>query len=150
MIVLPDGALPFRSLVSIAISTKGSVSRTRAIWTSVSDTSSTAPAATAWGVGVPIRWRKRMLIPMRPAELGTVRLMNLIADCSTTQGSSGSGVGTAPRSEIPLADEGGLREDQRDDEPRGLGVAELVGDRAEADVGELRDEQVGGEARSSP
>ena len=40
---------------------------------------------------------------MRPAELGTVRLMNLIADCSTTQGSSGSGVGTAPRNDTPPA-----------------------------------------------
>ena len=46
-------------------------------------------------VGTPIRWRKRRFMPMRPAELGTVRLMNLIADCSTTHGSSGSGA--APR-----------------------------------------------------
>ena len=38
---------------------------------------------------------------MRPAELGTVRLMNLIADCSTTQGRRASGDGTAPRTEMP-------------------------------------------------
>ena len=48
----------------------------RATWTSVSEMSSTAPAATACGVGAPIRCRKRMLMPIRPAELGTVRLMN--------------------------------------------------------------------------
>ena len=40
-------------------------------------------------------------MPIRPAELGTVRLMNLIADCSTMQGRSGSGVATAPRTEMP-------------------------------------------------
>ena len=38
---------------------------------------------------------------MRPAELGTVRLMNLIADCRTTQGRRASGVATAPRTEMP-------------------------------------------------
>ena len=38
---------------------------------------------------------------MRPAELGTVRLMNLIADCRTTQGRRASGVATAPRTETP-------------------------------------------------
>jgi hypothetical protein len=42
-------------------------------------------------------------MPMRPAELGTVRLMNLIADCSTTHGISGSGVSTAPRTDTPWA-----------------------------------------------
>ena len=77
----PEGALNFRSPLSMARSTNGSVSRTSAISTIVSDRSSTAPPATASPVGVPIRCRKRMLIPIRPAELGTVRLMNLIADC---------------------------------------------------------------------
>ena len=48
-----------------------------------------------------MRWRKRRLTPILPAELGTVRLMNLIADWSTTQGRSASGVGTALRTEIP-------------------------------------------------
>ena len=42
-------------------------------------------------------------MPFRPAELGTVRLMNLIADWSTMQGKSGNGESTAPRSEIPEA-----------------------------------------------
>jgi uncharacterized heparinase superfamily protein len=44
-----------------------------------------------------------MFMPIRPAELGTVRLMNLIADWSTTHGRRGSGVVTAPRTEIPEA-----------------------------------------------
>ena len=61
-------------------------------------------------------------MPMRPAELGTVRLMNLIADCSTTQGSRGSGVGTAPRNETPRGDEGELGDDQPDDDPGELGA----------------------------
>ena len=38
---------------------------------------------------------------MRPAELGTVRLMNLIAAWRTTHGRSASGAGTAPRTEMP-------------------------------------------------
>jgi hypothetical protein len=69
--------------------------------TSFSETSSTAPAATASGGDAPIRRRNRTFIAIRPAELGTVRLMNLIAAWSTTQGRSGSGVGTEPRTEIP-------------------------------------------------
>ena len=36
---------------------------------------------------------------MRPADVGTVRLTNLIADSSATVGHSGSGVGTAPCSD---------------------------------------------------
>ena len=72
-----------------------------AIWTIVSDTSSTAPATAACPVGTPIRCRKPRFMAIRPAELGTVRLMNLIADCRTMHGSSGSGAATAPRTEIP-------------------------------------------------
>ena len=52
------------------------------------------------GVGVPIRCRKRTLMPIRPAELGTVRLMNLIADWSTTQGSRGAA--STPRRGVTL------------------------------------------------
>ena len=83
---------------------------------------------------------------IRPAELGTVRLMNLIADCRTTHGSSGSGVQHCSPDRDSRADERELREDQRDDDPRDVGAAKLVGDRAEADVGELRDDQVGGDS----
>ena len=86
-------------------------------------------------------------MPMRPAELGTVRLMNLIADCRTTQGSSGSGVGTAPRNETPSGDERELGEEDPDDDPGDLRIAQLVGDRPESDLRELRDQQVGGDER---
>ena len=52
-----------------------------------------------FGPGAPIRCRQRRLVAIRPAELGTVRLMNLSADWSAIKGSSGSGVGTPPRAE---------------------------------------------------
>ena len=87
--------------VSMSAWTKGSVSPKSAAWTTVFEMSSTAPAATASAGGAPMRWRKRRFIPIRPAELGTVRLMNLIADWSTMQGRSARGVGTPPRREIP-------------------------------------------------
>ena len=82
---------------------------------------------------------------MRPAELGTVRLMNLIADCSTTHGISGSGVSTAPRTDTPWADERELGEDERHRHPPEVRLPQLVGDRAQADLGELRDEHVDGD-----
>ncbi len=88
-------------LVSRSTRTNGSVAATSSALTTFSDTSSAAPAASAAGVAAPIRWRNRTCIAIRPAELGTVRLTNRIAAWSTTQGSSGSGVGTDPRTEIP-------------------------------------------------
>ena len=68
--------------------------------------------------------------------------MNLIADCSTMHGRSARGVSDGPSDGDPGADERALREDQRDDHPGQVGIAQLVGDRAEADLGELADEEV--------
>ena len=82
---------------------------------------------------------------MRPAELGTVRLMNLIADCSTTQGRSGERRLHGSSHGDPRPDECGLSDEQRDHDPRELGVAQLAGDRVEADLGKPRDEDVGRE-----
>lgn len=45
--------------------------------------------------------RNRTFIAIRPADLGTVTLTNMIAAWSTTHGRSGSGVGTDPHTEIP-------------------------------------------------
>jgi hypothetical protein len=67
-------------LVSTLAPTMGRTISRSAACTMVSDTSSTAPEATACTRGTPMRCRKRRFIPIRPAELGTVRLMNLIAD----------------------------------------------------------------------
>ena len=82
---------------------------------------------------------------MRPAELGTVRLMNLTAEARAMQGKRGSGVSTAPRSEIADARNVSWREEKPRDHPRQVRVTECVRNRAEADLGELRDEQVRGE-----
>ena len=46
----------------------------------VFETSSIAPPAMASARGAPILCRQRRLVAMRPAELGTVRLMNFKAD----------------------------------------------------------------------
>ncbi len=67
----------------------------------VLDASSMAPPAIASARGAPIRCRQRRFVAIRPAELGTVRLMNLSADWSDDEGSSGSGVATPPRAEMP-------------------------------------------------
>jgi hypothetical protein len=96
-----DGiALADPARVDVEVDERAGADSTSTSSTIVSDSLSTAPAATASPDGAPIFWRKRMVNAMRPAELGTVTLMNLTADASTTHGKSGSGVSTAPRSEI--------------------------------------------------
>jgi hypothetical protein len=71
--------------VSMATRTKGSVPSTRSALTSFSDTSSTAPAS---GVDAPMRCRNRTFIAIRPAELGTAILANLIAAWSSSPASA--------------------------------------------------------------
>ena len=140
-----DGTMPPSELVSRSTSTKASSTRTSTIWMTVCEMSSTAPAATASARGAPIFWRKRTLIAMRPAELGTVRLMNLIAASRTTHGRRASGVATAPRSATACVTNVVCARTSAEGDPREVRLRELVPDRPEPDRRELGDQQVGRE-----
>ena len=139
-----SGPAPWNWLVSIETPTSGIARRRSPTCTTVSDTSSTAPAANASAGFAPIRCRKRRFIPIRPAELGTVRLMNLIADCRTMHGSRARGVITAPRTEIPEPMNVHCARINATMTQAGVGVLQLVGDRAEPDLRELADEEIRG------
>ena len=138
----PEGAASAIRLVSMSKSTNGSSDST-------STTRRSSPTACRRprprpprAVGAPICWRKRTLNAIRPAELGTVRLMNLTAEARAMHGQSGSGV-----------EHGSAQRDRRCHQrswarisptttQAGSASRSCVGDRPEADLGELRDEQV--------
>ena len=84
-------------------------------------------------------------MPMRPAELGTVRLMNLIADCRTTHGRRASGAATAPRTEMPDPIRAHWATISATTTQASISLAQLMGDGAEADFRQLADQQVRGE-----
>ena len=55
-------------------SEKEKTRRKSAIWTTNSDSESIRPAESAVAGGMPKRWKNRVEMAMRPAELGTARL----------------------------------------------------------------------------
>ena len=139
-----SGPAPWNWLVSSSHGTKREDIRKSAAWTIVSEASSTAPAASGLPATDAMRCRKRRFMPIRPAELGTVRLMNLspIARPRTAEGERGRH-GSRPRRPTRPTRSGARI--SATTTQASISLAQLMGDRAEADLGQLADQHVGSE-----
>ena len=107
------------------------------------------PDVSATARATPWRSRNRIVSAIFPAALGTVRLMNFTADCSTVVGPRGSGIPTAAVVAAASHTSGSCATTRATIDPRPLRARQLLDDGRDADVGELGEQQVGRHRREA-
>ena len=87
-------------------------------------------------------------MPIRPARARNRQVDELDRRLEQDAGQKGKRRRDGAPHSDPTCDERALGEDQPEDQPSGLGLAQLAGDGAEADVGKLSDDDLGGDDKS--